>query len=116
MKLLYDAVLPQSLEREAPQWAELVRWTGQEESDLAVVQAAANAGHRGVIFFERDSLEQSSVREVARQKGVALVAVEAKDPIEGKLRVLHNLTSLQSVLAHHDCIIVMANSVRPISR
>lgn len=116
VKLLYDATLPQSLEREAPPWAELIRWKGRDEGDLEVVQAAANQGCRGVIFFERDSLEQSAVQDLARDKGVALVAVEAQDPIKGMRRILRNLRGLQSVLSNHDCILVMAKSVRPISR
>ena len=115
MKLLYDAVLPQTLEREVPRWAELVRWRGRDEGDLEILQAAANQGYRGVIFFEQDSLEQSAVREVARDKGVALVAVEARDPIEGKQRILRNLRGLESALVSHDCVVVLANSVRPIS-
>ena len=116
MKLLYDATLPQGLEREAPPWAELSRWRGRDEGDLEFVQAAANQGYRGVIFFERDSLEQPAVRELALEKGVALVAVEARDPILGMRRILKNLPGLQSALSNHDCILVMANSVRPISR
>lgn len=116
MKLLYDATLPQSLERETPEWAELDRWKGRDEDDLEVIQAAANRGYRGVIFFDRDSLEQSAVREMAREKGVALVAVEAQDPLLGMRRILNNLRRLQSALSNHDCILIMANSVRPISR
>ena len=40
------------------------------------------------------------------------MAVEARDPIEGKERILRNLSGLAGALLDHDCVLVMANSVR----
>ena len=115
MRLLYDAVLPQSLAEDTPQGTELVRWDGGEENDVALVRSAANRGYRGVILFERDSLEQPELREIARSVGVALVAVEADDPIQAKWRILNNLPHLQLALASHDCVLVLARAVHPYS-
>ena len=116
MRLLYDAVLPQSLAVEAPAAMELYRWEGADEVDTALVRAAANRGYRGVIFFDRSSLEQPGLRNVAEEVGVALVAVEASDPIEAKRRVLRNMPSLRRALADHDCLLVLANEVRPMGK
>lgn len=91
MKLLYDAVLPSSLAAETRHGMELIRWEGGEEQDTALVLLAADRGYRGVIFFEPDSLEQPELREIAREKSVALVGVRASDPFEAKRRILNIL-------------------------
>ena len=112
MRLLYDAVLPQSLAWEARPAMELHRWDGADEVDTELVRAAANRGYRGVIFFEQSSLDQPGLRQAAAEVGVALVAVKAEDPIEAKHRILRNIRSLSQALNAHDCILVLANKVR----
>lgn len=112
MRLLYDAVLPQSLAEEAPSGVELDRWKGGDENDSAFIHAAADRRYSGVLFYDRDSLEQTDLREIASRKGVALVAVEGRDPIEAKLRVLRHLPQVRQLLADHDCLLVLANGVR----
>ena len=114
MRLLYDAVLPQSLSLEAPAEVEFQRWDGSDVSDADLVRASEERGCRGVILWGRDSLQQADLRDTAQQAGVALVAVEADNPIEAKQRVLKNLSSLRRKLAEHDCLLVLANEVRPI--
>ncbi len=113
MKLLYDAVFPRSLAEETRHGMELIRWDEGEESDAALVALAADRGYRGVIFFERDSLEQPELREIAREYGVALVGVEAGDPFEAKQRIVNNLLRIRSALGSHDCILVMSRSADP---
>ena len=112
MRLLYDAVLPQSLAEEAPVEVKLDRWTGGDEHDSALIHAAADRGYSGVLFYDRDSLDQTDLREIASRKGVALVAVEGRDPIEAKVRVLRHLTRIRRMLLDHDCLLVLANEVR----
>ena len=112
MRLLYDAVLPQNLADEGPAWVTLDRWDGGDEQDSALILTAADQGYRGVVFYDRDSLEQPDLRELASKKGVALVSVEAPDPIEAKIRVLHHLSRIRRMLVGNDCLLVLANEVR----
>ena len=113
MHLLYDSVLPQSLSHEAPTEVELERWAGGEVSDCELIRLAAEKECRAVILLGRDSLEQPEMRAIAKQQGIALVAVATDSPIEAKKRILKNLTAIRSGLANHDCLMVMAASVRP---
>lgn len=112
MRLLYDAVLPQTLALEAPDEFDLERWDGGEVSDAELVRAAADRECQGLILLGRDSLEQSDLRTVAREHGVGLVAVATNSPIEAKQRILNNLSAIASGLARHQCLIVFAASVR----
>ncbi len=113
MWLLYDAVLPQSLSDEAPP-AMLRRWSGADDSDEDLVRFVSGKGGRGLILLGRDSLEQPDLRNLARELGVALVAVATDDPIEAKLRVLNNLNALRRSLETEDCLLVLASGVRPV--
>ena len=115
MQLFYDAVLPQSLADEAPTGVTFVRWVGSDVDDVALVRAAAHKGCRAVLFYERDSLEQPDLRTIASEVGVALVAVDAEDPIEAKVRVLRNFARIRKMLANHDCLLVLAREVREYS-
>ncbi len=113
MRLLYDARFPRSLELEADHEIQLERWTGASITDVELVQKAANDGFAGIVFLDRDSLAQDEVRAAARDQGIALIAVEAGGPIEAKLRVLKNSSRLRRLLSQHDCLLVLANEVRP---
>ena len=112
MWLLYDAVLPQSLSDEAPS-SLLRRWSGADESDEDLVRFVSDQGGRGLILLGRDSLEQPDLRRLARELGIALVAIATDDPIEAKRRVLNNLTALRHLLDREACLLVLANAVRP---
>ncbi|MCY4632681.1 MAG: hypothetical protein OXE75_17615 [bacterium] len=114
MKLLYDAVLPPSLSVEARGTLDLHRWEGTDAADTVLVRSAADSGYRGVIFLDRSSLDQPGLRTTAEEVGVALVAVDASDPIEAKQRILRNAPSLRRKLADHDCLLVLAGEVRPL--
>ncbi len=114
MRLLYDAVLPSSLALEAPVEWQLVRWDGSDVSDVELVGELHERGCRGVIFWGRESLQQADLTKTAREQGVALVAVEADDPIVAKQRILKNLPALRRGLGEHDCLLVLANEVRPV--
>ena len=113
MRFLYDAVLPQILSSEAPVGVEFDRWEGDEVSDAGLVRVSGERGYRGVILWGRESLQQADLRATARESGVALVAVEADDPIDAKQRILKNLPALRRELQDHDCLLVLANEVRP---
>ncbi|MYG94589.1 MAG: hypothetical protein F4138_06320 [Acidimicrobiia bacterium] len=114
MRFLCDAVFPQTLSSEAPAGVELVRWDGSDVSDVEFVRASGERGYRGVILWGRGSLRQADLRAIARESGVALVAVEADDPIDAKQRILKNLSGLRRQLDEHDCLIVLANKVCPV--
>lgn len=113
MRLLYDAVLPQSLSHEAPAGVELVRWDGADVPDADLVKAAPERGCRGVVLLGRDSLEQSDLRDIGREAGVAFVAAATHNPMEAKRNVLKNLDALRRGLANHECLLVFASEVRP---
>lgn len=112
MRFLYDAVLPQNLAQEAPAGVTLDRWEGGDEPDSALIRTAADRGYRGVLFYDRDSLEQPELRRLASERDVALVAVEARDPIEAKIHLLRNLRRISRMLADHDSLLVLAREVR----
>ena len=113
MRLLYDAVLPQSLSHEAPAGVELVRWEGADVPDADLVREAAERGCRGVVLLGRDSLEQSDLRSVGREVGVALVATATHNPVEAKRHLLENLKALRRELPNNECLLVYAAEVRP---
>lgn len=115
MRFLYDAVLPQNLAQEAPAGVTLDRWEGGDEPDSALIRTAADRGYRGVLFYDRDSLEQPDLRRLASERDVALVAVDARDPIEAKIRLLRQLPRIRRMLADHQCLLVLAGEVRPCS-
>ncbi|MCY3805929.1 MAG: hypothetical protein OXG55_09380 [bacterium] len=114
MKLLYDAVLPPSLSVEARGTLDLRRWDGADAADTELVRSAAGSGYRAVIFLDRSSLDQPGLRTTAEEVGVALVAVDADDPIEAKQRILRNAPSLRRKLADYDCLLILAGEVRPL--
>ena len=112
MRLLYDAVLPQSLSHEAPAGVEFVRWDGVDVSDTDLARAAVEKGCRAVVLLGREALEQPELRDVARGVGVALVAVATDNPVDAKRNVLKNLDALRRELANHECLLVFASEVR----
>ncbi len=112
MKFLVDAVLPASLAAEAPAGVEFVRWSGGEDSDEELVRAAASAGARAVIFFDRNSLVQPGLVAIAEELGVALVAVDAPDPVEAKERILLHTGQLRRILHETQFALVLASEVR----
>lgn len=113
VRFLCDAVLPQSLSYEAPAGMEFVRWDGADTSDTGLVRAAAERGCRAVILLGRESLEQSDLRKVAREAGIALVATATESPIKAKRNILKNLNALRAELSDHECLLVFATEVRP---
>ena len=66
-----------------------------------------------MIFLGRDSLEQPDLRRLARELGVALIAVATDDPIEAKRRIIKNRKALRRLLDNQDCVLVLSNEVRP---
>ena len=113
IRVLYDAVLPQSLAEDAPPGVQFLRWEGSARSDADLVEEAVRQGCRAVLLFERDSLQQPELLKAANEAGVVLAAVKASDPIEAKQRVLNNLSAFRRKLTGHDCLLVLANEVRP---
>ena len=116
IRMLYDAVLPQSLSHEAPTSVELERWDGADVSDTRLIRIAAEKGSRAVILLGRDSIEQSNLRKIAETEGVTLVAVATDNPVQAKQWILKNLTTLRRSLTEHtehDCLLVLSTEVRP---
>ena len=113
VRLLYDAVLPQSLSHEAPAGVEFVRWDGADVSDTELARAAAEKGFRAVVLLGRDALEQPELRDVAGEVGVALVAAATDSPFEAKRNILKNLDAVRKELANHEWLLVFASEVRP---
>ena len=114
LRLLQDSVLPQNLVNEVSGGIHLERWDEGEASDIDLVRAAVARGCRGVLLYGRHALDQPGLRREAKQSGIALVAVEAADPIEAKQRILRNEEALRRKLADYDCLLVLAGEVRPL--
>ena len=114
MLLLYDSVLPQNLADEARS-LDLQRWDGADVPDKELVRFVSEQGGRGVVFLGRDSLEQPDLRRLANLLGVALIAVATDDPIEAQRRIVKNRNALRRVLDSENCVLVLANEVRPVS-
>ena len=112
MRLLYDAVLPESLAEEAPAGITLDRWDSDDRPDSELIRTAGKRGYQGVLFYGRDSLEQQELREISRKVGVVLVAVDAEDPIEARARVLYNHSRLRRNFFKHKCLLILAREVR----
>ena len=112
VRILFDAVLPESLAEESPAGVQLIRWEDGYVDDATLVRTAALRGYRALLLYERDSLEQPDVQSIAAEVGVALVAVDASDPIEAKVRILRNFRRLRKMLTEHNCLLVLASTVR----
>ena len=116
MKLLIDAVLPATLTTEAPAGVVFERWEkSEEQNDSDLVRYAAEKRMRGVVFFERNSLEQPGLRQLAEKLGVVLVAIDASDPIQAKVRLLRQITRVRSMLSEASFIHVLASEVRAVN-
>lgn len=112
MKFLVDAVFPATLTTDAPAGIDFVRWTDSAEQDSELVRYAATKSFRGVIFFDRNSLAQPGLRQLAEELGVALIAVDAPDPIYARERLLHNAERLRSILTDTQFVLILASEVR----
>ncbi len=115
VKLLVDATFPETVETEAPAGVEVLRWPGGEVSDEDLLRAGAHQGTRGVVFFDRRSLYQPGLRELAAELRLALLAVEADDPVDAKDRLLQNLAHVRKVLNTCEVVLILANEARPMS-
>ena len=114
MRLLVDSVLPETIITDAPAGVTLLRFAGSDVSDEDLVRTAAREDYRAVFFFDRNSLSQPGLRELAQEVGVGLVAVQADDPIEAKERLLANFDHLRKALAESSIVLVLAAEARPI--
>jgi hypothetical protein len=113
VKLLVDSHFPATTAVEAPTGLELIRWTGGTAKDEDLVRKAADLRVRGLVLLDRRALQQPGLRELAEQLGVALVAVEAGDPIEAKERLLRNVDHLRKALALSNVVLLLAHEARP---
>ena len=75
-----------------------MRWTGTDDGDEVLLEVAAREGFRAVVLYERNSLSQPGLLNLAARLGVGVVAIEADDPIEAKERLLLNFASIENVL------------------
>lgn len=114
MRLLIDAVLPESTASEAPAGVTIVRFSESGVSDEELLRIAARDGYRAAVLFDRSSLSQPGLRQLARELGVGLVAVQADDPVEAKERLLLNLDHLRQALASASVVLVLASEARPL--
>lgn len=112
MQLLADSLLPETVETEAPPGVTVTRWSGGETSDEDLLRAGASAGVRGVVLFDRRSLYQPGLRELASQLGVALLVVEADDPVDAKERLFKNLDGIRRALLVSEVVLVLAHEAR----
>lgn len=114
MRLLVDALFPDSVESEAPPGTEFVRWSGGGARDEDLVRSAAHDGYRGVVLFDRKSLQQPGLRELSAELGVALIAVEADDPVDAKDRLFHNLDRLRRALQSSGVVLLLSEEARAV--
>jgi hypothetical protein len=114
VRLLVDAMLPETVVTEAPPGVEVLRWSGGDVSDEDLLRAGAHEDVRAVVFLDRRSLYQPGLRELAAQLQVALVAIEADDPVEAKDRLFQNLDHVRKALNTCEVVLVLAHDARPI--
>ena len=112
MKLLVDAILPETVVTEAPPGVDVRRWSHGDISDEDLLREGARQGVRAVVFFDRRSLYQPGLRELATQLGVALVAIDAAGPVEAKDRLFQNMDHLRNALMNSEAILVLAHQAR----
>ena len=91
-----------------------MRWTGTDDGDEVLLEVAAREGFRAVVLYERNSLSQPGLLNLAARLGVGVVAIEADDPIEAKERLLLNFDKLRHALNVSNAVIVFASEARPI--
>lgn len=107
-------MLPETVVTEAPPGVEVLRWSGGDVSDEDLLRAGAHEDVRAVVFLDRRSLYQPGLRELAAQLRVALVAIEADDPVEAKDRLFQNLDHVRKALNRCEVVLVLAHEARPI--
>ncbi len=113
MKLLIDTVLPATLTADAPAGIDFERWKksdGQNDSDL--LYYAAKEGFRGVVFLDRISLEQPGMRQLAKELGIALIAIDASDPIQARERLIRHSARLRRKLGESQFVLILGSEVR----
>lgn len=113
MKFLVDAVLPATLNAEAPANISFERWKKPVAQDTELISHAAAEGFRGVVFFGRNSLEQPGIRQLAEESGIALIAIDASDPIQARDRLLSHIERIRTILNETRFVLVLASEARP---
>jgi hypothetical protein len=116
MRFLVDAVFPASLAADAPAGVEFIRWSRGDDGDEVLVEVAAREGFRAVVFFERNSLSQPGLLDLAVRLGVGVIAVEASDPVQAKERLLTNFDKLRHSLSASHAVLVLAAEARPVAQ
>ena len=114
MKFLVDAALPATLATEAPIGIVFERWQEPAVQDSDLIRYAADQGLHGVIFSDRNSLMQPGLCQLAEELGIALVAIDASDPIQARDRLLRHIERIRSALNETKCILVLSSEVRPL--
>ena len=112
MKFLVDAALPATLAAEAPVGIVFERWEEPAVQDSDLIHYAAHHGLSGVIFCDRNSLKQPGLRQLAEELGIALVAIDASDPIQARDRLLRHIERIRSALTETKCVLVLSSEVR----
>jgi len=112
VRFLVDAVFPAAVEHEAPTGVEFVRWSDGDISDNELLRVAVEQSARGVVLFDRNSLSQEGLIELADELGVALIAVEANDPIKAKDRLIKNFNEVRRELAVGQFVLVLGGGAR----
>jgi hypothetical protein len=115
MRLLVDAMLPETIVSDAPAGVTFLRFTGSDVSDEDFLRTAALQNCRAAVVFDRNSLSQPGLRELATELGIGLVAVQAEDPVEAKERLLANFEHLLQALTGSSVVLVLATEARPMS-
>ena len=94
MKILVDGSLPQSLSDRPNAEGIVVHRVADTMDDAALVVYASEHGYAAVVVSEREVIAQQRVRELARERSVALVCSVTDDPEEVETNLRHALRSL----------------------
>ena len=111
MKALVDAAFPASIEQESPPEVEYARWVDGDKPDSEFIRLAAEMGCSAAVLYGRHALLQPSVTELARELGIVVLAVDAKDPIEAKGIVFRNTRKILHAVARGQSAVINASGV-----
>ena len=100
IRLLCDAGIPDIERYEMPAGVAVAPWRGSDSTDdLGIIETAARSEYDGVVFISSMILHREKVQVLAKEHGIAVIAVSSDDPLEAKLRIIECAPRIPGLLA-----------------